>query len=302
MIKQNNNSINIVYFFAVLAMLFWGLSFIWSKIVFEYYNPIATITIRLLISSILLLLILLVFYRKHLVFPKGRFKLFFLIAFFEPFLYFIGESFGLQRVDASITSVIISTIPVFTAIVGFYYFKERLTKTNLLGIFVSFIGVILMLLNKDFSFNASLVGISLLFLAVFSAIGYGILIKKISKYYHPIFIIFVQNLIGLFLFLPLFLIFDLECVLNTSPNFELISNILMLSVLGSSLAFIFYINSISKIGIAKANVFTNLIPIFTAIAAFILLGEQFTWLKISGMIIAISGVYLTQRKNTKKPC
>jgi drug/metabolite transporter (DMT)-like permease len=290
----------IVYIFAILAMLFWGLSFIWSKIVFEYWNPIATITIRLIISAFLLFLFLLIFDRKQLRIPKGKIKLFLLTAFFEPFLYFIGESFGLQRVDASITSVIISTIPVFTAIVGIYYFRERLSKLNLMGVFVSFTGVILMLLNQELRFSASLEGVMLLFLAVFSAIGYGIAIKKISEDYNPIFIIFVQNLIGFFYFLPLFLIFDLDCVIHTKINFELASSVLMLSVLGSSLAFIFYINSIRKIGIAKANVFTNLIPIFTAIAAFFILGEQFTYIKSTGMLLAIMGVYLTQRKKLTK--
>ncbi|MDD2345596.1 MAG: EamA family transporter, partial [Bacteroidales bacterium] len=77
--KSRNNSI-IVYSFAILAMLFWGLTFIWSKIVFEYYNPIATITLRLLISTVLLFFILLIFFRKHLVYPKGKMKLFFMIA------------------------------------------------------------------------------------------------------------------------------------------------------------------------------------------------------------------------------
>lgn len=294
--KKNEHSNVIVYIFAILAMLFWGLTFIWSKIVFEYWNPIATITIRLIISAFLLFLYLLLFDRKQLKFPKGKVKLFLLTAFFEPFLYFIGESFGLQRVDASITSVIISTIPVFTAIVGIYYFRERLSKLNLFGVVVSFSGVILMLLNQEFRFSASTEGVMLLFLAVLSAIGYGIAIKKISEDYNPIFIIFVQNLIGFFYFLPLFLIFDLNCVIQTKINFELASSVLMLSVLGSSLAFIFYINSIRKIGIAKANVFTNLIPIFTAIAAFIILGEKFTYIKTTGMILAILGVYLTQRK------
>lgn len=297
--KSRNNSI-IVYSFAILAMLFWGLTFIWSKIVFEYYNPIATITLRLLISTILLFFILLIFFREHLVYPKGKMKLFFMIALFEPFLYFIGESFGLQRVDASITSVIISTIPVFTAIAGYYFFKERLTKANFFGIFISFIGVLLMLVNQDFGFTVDPAGILLLLLAVFSTLGYTILIRNTSREYHPVYIIFIQNLIGFFLFLPLFLLFDLDCVIQTKINFELASSLFMLAVFGSSLAFIFFIYSIGKIGIAKANVFTNLIPIFTAIGAFFILGEQFTFFKITGMIIAIGGVYLTQRKKPKK--
>lgn len=136
----------------------------------------------------------------------------------------------------------------------------------------------------------------MLLLAVFSAIGYGVLMKKVSAVYHPIHVIFIQNTIGLIMFLPLFLIFDLSCVLNVTPNFELISSIVMLSVFGSSLAFIFYTFAIREIGVAKANVFTNLIPIFTAIASFFIIKEMFTVLKIVGMTVAILGVYLSQLK------
>ena len=294
--NSSRPSLPIIYVLIVLSMLFWGMTFIWSTIVFEYYNPIATITIRLFISVLILFIILFLFYRKYLVYPKGHVKWFLMMAFFEPFLYFIGESFGLQKVDPSITAVIISTIPVFTAIVGFYFLKEKISNKNIIGIFVSFSGVILMLLNKDFRFNAAPDGILLLLLAVFSAIGYGILMKKVSAFYHPILIIFIQNTIGLLMFLPLFILFDLNCVLAVSPNFELISSILMLSVFGSSLAFIFYIFAIREIGIAKSNVFTNLIPIFTAVASFFILNEMFTLMKVIGMSIAILGVYLSQIK------
>ncbi len=294
--KSSQKSLSFVYVLAVLSMLFWGMTFIWSKIVFKYYNPIATITVRLLISSVILFVILLLFYRKQLVFPKANLKWFVLLAFFEPFLYFIGESFGLQKVDATITAVIVSTIPVFAAIVGFYFLKEKITRKNVVGIFVSFVGVILMLLNEELKFNAPLDGVLLVFLAVLSAIGYGTLLKKVSADYHPIFIIFIQNVIGFIMFLPLFLFFDLDCVINVVPNFELISSILMLSIFGSSLAFIFYTFAIREIGMAKANVFTNLIPIFTATGSFILLNEMFTSFKIIGMLVAITGVYLSQLK------
>ncbi len=292
-------SLSLVYLLATLSMLFWGMTFIWSKIVFNYYNPIATITIRLLISSLILYLILFLFFRKQIVYPKGDMKWFILLAFFEPFLYFIGESFGLQKVDATITAVLISTIPVFAAIMGYYFLNEKISQKNVIGIFISFLGVILMLLNDSLNLNAPIDGVLLVLLAVFSAIGYGTMLKKVSVKYHPILIIFIQNTIGFVLFLPLFLLFDLNCVINTKLNVELVSSILMLSVFGSSIAFIFYTFAIREIGMAKANVFTNLIPIFTAVGSFILLKEMFTTYKLIGMILAIIGVYLSQLKNKR---
>lgn len=282
-------------------MICWGLSFVWSKVVFKYYDPITTITLRLSISAILLFTILFIFYRKEIK-PLGKdLKWFVLLSFFEPFLYFIGESFGLQKVDATITSVIISTIPVFTAIIGFYFLKEKLTFINFIGIFISCSGVIIMMLNKEMKFNAPLDGVLLLFLAVFAAINYGVVMKKISFHYHPIFVIAVQNVIGTIWFLPLFLIFGFKNFITVTPNFELFSALISLSIFASSIAFILYTYVVRDLGIAKANIFTNFIPVFTAIGAFFILNEGLSWMKVIGIIITILGVYLSQRsiKNPK---
>ncbi len=281
-------------------MMFWGLSFVWSKVVFKYYDPITTIILRLIISSILLFATLYIFYPKEIKKIDKNIKWFFLMAFFEPFMYFIGESFGLLKVDATFASVIISTIPVFTAAIGFYFLKEKLTFINFLGIVISCSGVIIMMLNNKMQFNAPLDGVLLIFLAVASAVGYGVIMKKISLHYHPIYIIAIQNLIGVILFLPLFAIFGYQKFITVTPNFELISSLLMLSVLASSIAFILYTYVVRDMGIAKANIFTNLIPIFTAIASLFILNEQFTLIKIIGITIVISGVYLSQRHVNKK--
>lgn len=299
-ISKRNNRIIVV--FAFLSMIFWGLSFVWSKVVFEYYNPITTIFLRLAISAILLFSFLAIFMRREIK-PLGKeLKMFVLLSFFEPFLYFIGESYGLQKVDATITAVIISTIPVFTAIIGFYFLKERLSTINFVGIFISCTGVVIMMLNKEMSFSAPLDGVLLVFLAVFAAINYGVVMKKICTNYHPIFIIAVQSTIGVLLFLPLFLIFGIDNIMSVTPNFELVSSLIFLSLFASSFAFILYTYVVRYLGLAKANIYTNFIPVFTATGAFFILNEEFTGMKIIGILITIFGVYLSQRivKKRKK--
>jgi drug/metabolite transporter (DMT)-like permease len=68
----------------------------------------------------------------------------------------------------------------------------------------------------------------------------------------------------------------------------------MLAVLASSLSFVFYTRSIQELGISKANIFSNLIPVFTAIFSFFLLSEQFTVQKTIGIILVIGGVYISE--------
>jgi drug/metabolite transporter (DMT)-like permease len=286
------------YFLALLAMVFWGMSFVWSKITFEYLGPLSTIFIRLLLSSLLLAIVWLIFYRTDKI-KREDFKLILASSFFSPFCYFIGENFGLLEVSSTIAAVIIATIPVFTPFVAYIFLKEKLSPLNFIGLVISFAGVIVMLLKKDLTFNASLKGVLLLAFAVLSALAYGVPIRKLSLKYHPVTIVTYQNIIGTILFLPLFLYFDMKALLKVEMNISLFTSLICLAFFASTLAFIFYTASIKHLGISRANIFSNLIPVFTAIFSFLLLSEHFSGAKILGMVLVIAGVVLAQVK--RKP-
>lgn len=274
-------------------MLFWGMSFVWTTIVFKYYQPITTIFFRLVLSSIILFIGIKIFTKREKI-QVGDYKWFLISALLNPFLYFLGESYGLKFSSSTISAVIISTIPVFTPILAYYSLKERLSKLNIVGLTVSFLGIILMLVNKDFSLNTSPLGVLCLFSAVIIAIGYSILLKKLTLKYSAFTIIAVQNLIGAIYFLPLFLIFDFNHFISITPNYELISSLIQLSFFASSLAYVFYTIAIRELGVSKTNILTNFIPIFTAVFSYYVLSEYFNINKILGMVIVITGVFLSQ--------
>lgn len=282
-----------VYLFAVLSMLFWGLSFVWFKIVVKWYEPITIIFLRLVISGALMIVFMFltgafqVIKRKHL-------KYFLLLAFAQPFCYFLGESFGLKLVSSTMASVIIATIPLFSPFAAYFMVKEKVTVHIVTGIVFSFIGILLMLINPDFSVNAAPMGVFLLFVAVIAAVAYSVIIRKISHEYRPVTIITYQNLIGAIYFLPLFLVFDFRHFITVKPTRELIMAMLQLAFFASTLAYVFYIIAIKGIGVIKANVFANLIPVFTGVFSFFILDETFTVLKIVGMLMVMIGVVLSQ--------
>jgi drug/metabolite transporter (DMT)-like permease len=282
-----------IYLFAVLSMLFWGLSFVWFKIVVKWYDPITIIFLRLIISGLLMIIFMLLT-RSWQTIKRKHLKYFLLLSFFQPFCYFLGESFGLTMVSSTIASVIIATIPLFSPIAAYFMVREKVTIHIVAGIVVSFAGILLMLFNPDFSLNASPKGVLLLFIAVFAAVAYSVIIRKISHEYNPVTIITHQNLIGAVYFLPLFLIFDFNHFITVKPTWELISAMLQLAVFASTLAYVFYIMAIKGMGMIKANVFTNLIPVFTGIFSFLILGETFTAFKIAGMILVMFGVLVSQ--------
>ncbi len=289
--------ITYVYILAVLSMILWGMSFVWTTIVFRYYPPIATVFIRLVISFILLYTGILIF-RKAETIKRKDIPMFLASAGLNPFLYFLGESYGLKMTSSTISAVVITTIPLFTPIVAYFTLKEKLTKLNIIGIFISFSGIILMIINRDMTFNATPMGIGLLLFAVASAVGYSVFLKKLTLRYSALTIISTQNLIGALYFLPLFLIFDWGAFISVKPDAKLVSSILALAVFCSTLAYVFFTIATRELGVNKTNVFSNLIPVFTGIFSYFILGELFTIQKILGMMVVVFGLYLSQIKKS----
>lgn len=282
-----------IYLLAVLSMLFWGLAFVWFKIVIKYYEPVTIIFLRLVVSGIILISFLLLT-RSWQKIKREHLKYFFLLSFTQPFCYFLGESFGLKLVSPTIAAVIIATIPLFSPLAAYYMVREKVTLPVMVGIILSFLGILSLLFKTDRSFNASPLGVLFLLGAVLSAVIYSVIIRKIPDEYSPVTIITVQNLIGAVYFLPVFLVFDYKHFITVIPNQELITALLQLAIFGSSLAYIFYVTAIQGIGVVKTNIFANLIPLITGVFSFFILGERFTVLKITGMALVLFGLVIAQ--------
>lgn len=280
-------------------MIFWSFSFIWFKVANETFHPITIVFIRL-VFSVILLTSFLIITKSFMKIRKADRKLFIMLALFEPFFYFLGESFGLTYVSATVCSVLISTIPVFATIGAWLIFKEKLKMINYAGIIVSFIGVLVFILNKDGTLSFNIKGLGLLVLAVFSAVGYNLTLSRLVGYYSPVYIVNVQNIIGAVLFLPLFLILDFKHFISTPFTFNMFRPILELAFFASCGAFILFAYSVKNMGITRANVFSNCIPVFTALFSFLLLSENLTIQNIIGMGIVIAGLFMSQMNGRKK--
>lgn len=293
-----NNQVK-TYSAITLAMIFWAFSFIWFKEANKTFYPLTIVFIRLVFAVVIMTIFLLATGNFVKIKKEDR-KLFLMLAVFEPFLYFIGESFGLTYVSATVCSVLISTIPVFATIGAWLIFKERLKRINYAGIIVSFIGVLVFIFRINGSLNFNIKGLGFLLLAVITAVGYNLTLSRLVWNYSPVFIVGVQNIIGAILFLPLFLILDAHHFFSTPFTFNMFKPIIELAVFASCGAFILFAYSVKKMGITKANVFSNCIPVFTAIFSFILLGEKLSVQNIIGMAIVIVGLLMSQMDEPKK--
>jgi len=294
---KNNNYI--VHISGVVAMVFWGMSFIWSTQVFNYLNPTTTIFFRLIISCVFLGILLFAFGLFEKIDRKDL-KLFALAALFEPFLYFIFESYGLLNSAPVVSSAVIATIPLFTPIAAFFFLKERLTPWNIAGFIISFFGVISMLFNKNLELTVSVKGVVFLFSAVVVAVAYSIALRKLTLLYKPLTITFVQNIIGMIYFVPMFFIMEKVSPSQIAEIGGYILPLLSLGVFASSVAYTLWAYAFSKLGAAKANIYSNLIPVFTAIFSCIIIGENITLQKVLGIMLVIGGLILSQLKFNKK--
>lgn len=293
---KTNKKLIIVYPLLIFSMIFWGGSFVWAKLLLENYTPVTIIFFRLFVSVIVMIPILLVL--KQLKLPnKKDIPKFILLAFFEPFLYFLGETHGLQHMDSSIASTIISIIPLCTPFVAYYFLNEKINILNIIGITISIIGIAVIVFGRRMNLEVAPTGLALLLLAVVAANGYSVMIKKIPDTYSVLMVTFWQNTIGMFLFLPVVVIFAQKDLSDISQNGFVegaIFSIFMLGFFASTLAFLFFMFALRHLPITKVNVFTNSIPIFTIVISYYLLQENIDLKKILGMFIVIIGVVISQ--------
>lgn len=283
----------------ILAMIFWSFSFIWTKVAIESFLPVTLVTLRLIIASILLFTYAKATKKFQYVRLKDL-KWFILLAFFEPYLYYMGETYSLTLLNPTLVAVIIATIPLFAPLVAFIMLGERVSKMNILGIVISLLGVLLVIYSPGMGLDGSVWGILLVFLAVFAAVFYAATLRKISSYYKTVNIIFYQSLIGLAFFVPTFLVTDLSSIETLKISYKSMEALLMLAIFASVLAFVLFAGVVRKVGVAKTNVFVNLIPVFTAIFSYLIFNQYLTYNQWIGIAIVVSGLFVSQLGKKKK--
>lgn len=283
----------------ILAMIFWSFSFIWTKIAIVSFPPVTLVTLRLVIASLLLFGYALATGKFQLI-KREDWKWFILLAFFEPYLYYMGETYSLTTMDPTMVSVIVATIPLFAPLFAFIFLRERIGWMNILGIIISIMGVMLVIYTPGSLLNYTMNGILLSFVAVFSAVFYAVILRKISLHYHTVSIILFQSVIGLGFFIPTFFITDFSTIGSFNISWKSLEALIMLAIFASVLAFVLFAGVVRKIGIAKTNVFVNLIPVFTAVFAWLILGHLLNFSQWIGVGIVVSGLFVSQLNKKKK--
>ena len=198
-------------------------------------------------------------------------------------------------------SIVVATIPLFVPFGMAIAFKQKIRPVTLIGIVLSLVGLSVMLLfGGQGNLDANPIGLAWLFGAVLIAVVFTIMLVKLIDHYQPITITVYQNLFGLLYFIPVMLIADGSNLPLLSYSPRMILLLLILGVFCSTLAYIFYNIGVAKLGATSACIFTNVIPVFSLVAAILIGQEQLSWSKPIGIIIVVAGVILAQLPPRKK--
>ncbi|MCB5265487.1 MAG: DMT family transporter [Candidatus Cloacimonetes bacterium] len=288
----------VTYLRAIGAMFCWAITFVWYKIAYETYRPYEVVFFRLLIASVVLFVVMVLSRHREKIEPKDLWRLM-AVALFEPFLYFNGEANAMQYVSSSFASIIIATIPIFAALGAWLFLKEKLTGYVILGVIVSTFGVVVMSYGGG-ELRATLTGIMFLTLAIFGAVGYSMLVRPLTLKYSTLTIVAYQTMFGALYFLPLFLAIDGHHFLNVSHTLSGIYTVIAMSLFASIGAFVLYTDVIRSLGVAKSNIFTNLIPVFVVFQAYFILGDKIGIRTVAGLTLTLFGLLLSQYADLKK--
>jgi drug/metabolite transporter (DMT)-like permease len=283
------------YLLILLAVIFWGTSFVATKRVLAELEPVTIIALRLLLASILLFIIAIITKRKFTINLKNHGSIFILacIAVFHLWI----QVTGLKYTTASNTGWIIGTAPIFMALLAIIFFKEKIGPIQVIGILIAMFGLLL-LIGKGEITNIDLIqnkGDLLVLASAFTWGVYSMVNKKITLSYSPL-----MTILYLFIMMSIIIVPVNLCssVIYSVVNLSTIGwiSVLFLGLFCSGIAYVIWAYSLRDLESAKVGAFLYFEPMITVAAAWILLQESITILMLVSGIIITFGVILVNKE------
>lgn len=281
-----------IYKFLSLGTI-WGSSFLFISFGLEILTPTGIAFWRSAIGALTLLIVLLVLRIKFVRGWRTWFKLW-IAGLFMSAIPAVLFGFAQQHVTSALAAIVNASTPIFTVLAILIAFRAEKPKTTVLvGLGIGLIGVFVVLgIWKGFGENDPL-AIGALILAVTC---YGIGSPYLRKYVEPLKLkpeaaVFGQVLTSALTLLP----FYLSGALFVGPlNFNSVTSILTLGVLGTGLAYVMYYRLLAQVGSAIGSAVTYMSPIVGVILGLLVLGEQITWNEPVGAFVVLFGAAVAQ--------
>jgi drug/metabolite transporter (DMT)-like permease len=293
-----SNSKIFPYLEATFAVVVWGASFIATKIALRDLTPVTVVWLRFAMG--VLILGLAVSLRKQFYWLKKNEWLYFaLLGFLGITFHQWLQSNALETSEASTTAWIVSTTPVFMAILGWVVLKEKLPWLKIAGILLAFVGVLLVVYDGNLraislrSFGKP--GDILILISAINWTVFSVLSRRGLKTHPATLMMFYVMFIGWAFTSILFF---------ATENVSEISNltaqgwmaVAFLGIFCSGLAYIAWYDALQALTTAQTGVFLYIEPLVAVVVAFLILGEAITPASLIGGGIIFLGIWLVNRK------
>lgn len=285
---------------SLCAQIIFGFSFMFTKIALEDASPITVIADRY-IMAFLGMSIVMLFTKTKIKFTKGIWKLI-MMSLFQPVLYFLFETYGIEMTTSAFSSIMIALIPVVCMVSGIFLLKEVPRPMQYAFTVLSVLGVVIVALAGKADGTVTPLGVLLLLGAVLSAATYNITSRKISGEFSALERTYAQTILGLLVFLIIAVFENINAPKNLVLHFqnpEYFWAIFYLGIVSSVVAFVLLNYANTHLPVAKTTVFSNITTVVSVIAGAIFLNEKFTWQTAVATLMIIVGVWGVQALRVK---
>ena len=215
------------------------------------------------------------------------------LALFSNTLYYLAENTALTMTQTTNVSILVSTAPIFTAVIlACLHKEERLTRRQILGFGVAFSGVILVVFNGHGALKLNFLGDLLALGAAVSWAVYGIFLRRWSDQYDTALITRKLMFYGTLTTLPLVMAEVAPVDLAAVFTLKNVAKLLYLSLIGNATCYLLWGNAVKTIGVLSANLYIYMVPIVTLLVSAVVLGESVSVSGLVGIALVILGMIL----------
>ena len=277
------------YLVLILLSAIWGASFLFLRISSPVFGPFFLIELRVASALLVLLPVCIAMGKQHEIVANWRPIL--LLSFCNMTVPFCLLAYATLSIGAGFASIINATVPFFTAILAFTFWQQRLSVIAIVGMFVGFLGVVLLMLDYSgqLASSASLLAIAA---GILASVFYGLAINLMAQYLPAVSGVAVVT--GSLIFSSLTLLpLALWQIPKIMPTGSIWLSVFSLGIICTGFAFVLFYRLISRIGSNLAVTNTFLIPLFSLFWANIFLAEKVTFFMLFACALVLMGVGLT---------
>ncbi|CAB4731157.1 MAG: EamA family transporter [Actinobacteria bacterium] len=279
------------WFLFIFVGFLWGIPYLLIKVAVDELSPAVIVFSRVAIGSAILIPMAM---KLGSLMPAIK-------AWRYVIPYAIGEMIGPwflitaaeEKMTSGLAGLLVATVPIWATLIASMHGDKTVWQSKrLIGIFVGFIGIVLVVGIESFSGRQSIVAI---FMILIAAIGYAWAVTMVTTkipHIEPISINAVAMVFTMIVYLPFLILHAPEKM----PSIEAIGSVIVLGLFPTALAFILFFQLIKDIGTARGSLVTYLNTAFAVLLGVIILREPFTLGIAIGLPLVLIGSYFASRK------